>query len=211
MHFNTEKIKQIVKKDITIVAATKYLTKEESLALHKEGFNHFGENRVDSLQEKIEYLRDYPITWHIIGTLQTKKVRKIINDIDYLHSLDTLKLALEINKRREQVLPCFIQVNISDEANKHGLSIDDVIPFIKEILPLEKIKLIGLMGMAEHTDDEQVIRSQFQRLIDLKATIKQELNLDLSNLSMGMSNDYLIAQSMGATHMRLGSVLLRSE
>ncbi len=196
---------------VTVVAATKYFNSTEMRDLYNTGITNFGENRVESFMEKNSELSDLDITWHLIGTLQTKKTKKIINDIDYLHSLDTINLADEIQKRRTAPLKCFVQVNISSEDSKHGLNIDEVIPFIQEISNHDKIVVIGLMGMAELTDDESIINQEFQKLNDLQILIKEELDLELPELSIGMSNDYLIAMKHKATFLRLGSVLFKKE
>lgn len=208
--YTTEVLKQIPS-NVTVIAATKYFDASEMIALYQTGIHHFGENRVEAFLEKKPLLVDYPIKWHFIGTLQTKKVKKMINEIDYLHSLDNLALAEEINKRRLAPLPCFIQVNISDEDSKHGLPISEVIPFIKSISHLPNIKIIGFMGMAELTDDEVVISHEFQKLNDLQSSVEEQCNLKLQDLSIGMSNDYLIAIEHHATFLRLGSVLFKKE
>lgn len=211
MKFYTKEIKQEVPEELTIVAATKYFNPEEMIELYHTGITNFGENRVEILLDKMEALKEFDITWHIIGTLQTKKAKKIIDKIDCLHSLDTVKLAEEISKRRTSPLDCFIQVNISDEDSKHGLEIDEVIPFIKQVSSLPNINLIGLMGMASFTSDEASIHTQFQKLNDLQREIKESLQIELKNLSIGMSNDYKIALEHNATHLRLGSVLFKKE
>lgn len=211
MKFHTEEIKKTIPSNVTIVAATKYFTPNEMIDLFNTGINNFGENRVESFVEKYDSLQDLDITWHFIGTLQTKKAKKVVNKIDVLHSLNTYKLAQELNKRREEILPCFIQVNISNEENKHGFNLDEVIPFIKELESLEKIKVIGLMGMAEFSQDETVISKEFSKLNQLQKDIKETLNMDINNLSIGMSNDYLIALKHHATHLRLGSILYTKE
>lgn len=211
MIFHTEEIKKTIPSNVVIVAATKYFTPREMRELYNTGINNFGENRVEAFVEKFEALQDLDITWHFIGTLQTKKVKKVVNNIDVLHSLNTLKLAEELNKRREEILPCFIQVNISDEDSKHGFNIDEVIPFIKEVMALPKLKIIGLMGMAELTKDEAIVHKEFNKLNILQKDIKETLNMDIDNLSIGMSNDYQIALQHNATHLRLGSILYTKE
>ena len=212
MIFYTKQVLENINDDsVKVVAATKYFNAQEMRELYNSGIHHFGENRVEILLEKQAALSDLPIVWHLIGTLQTKKAKKILNTIDFLHSLDTLKLALEIEKRRIETLDCFIQVNISSEESKHGLNPSDVVDFIKEISNLEKINVIGLMGMAELTDDEEIISNEFQKLNDLQIEIKKKLDLDLKELSIGMSNDYLIALKHKATYLRLGSVLFKKE
>ncbi|MFU8786171.1 MAG: YggS family pyridoxal phosphate-dependent enzyme [Candidatus Izemoplasmataceae bacterium] len=194
--------------NIHIVMASKYL---ETLADFKpfleNDFYHFGENRVEAILEKQLFLKDYPIKWHFIGTLQTKKVKKIINDIDTLHSLDRYKLAEEIEKRREKVLPCYIQVNISDETSKHGLDSHEVESFVDSIKDFKKIKVIGLMGMAAETSDHALIKKQFTKLKELRDTLNKKYK-DINGLSIGMSSDYQIALEVGATVLRLGRILL---
>lgn len=211
MRFHVQKIKQTIPQDVTVVAATKYFTPDEMRELYQEGIHDFGENRDDAFLMKYEALQDLDITWHFIGTLQTKKVKKVIHKIDCLHSLDTIKLAEEINKRRTSPLNCFIQVNISQEDSKHGLNTDQVIPFIQSVIHLENINIIGFMGMAEYTTNQDIIHSEFQRLNDLQEQVQQELDLTLPELSIGMSNDYLVALEHHATFLRLGSVLFSKE
>lgn len=211
MIFHTKEIKKTIPCNVTVVAATKYFTPEDMRTLYHTGITHFGENRVEALLEKIEPLNDLDITWHYIGTLQTKKVKKIVNKINMLHSLNTIKLAQELNKRREQVLPCFLQVNISNEENKHGFDVSEVCDVLRELDSLEKIKIVGFMGMAEYTKDSEIIHKEFQVLNDLQKTVKETLNKDIKELSIGMSNDYLIALEHNATYLRLGSVLFTKE
>lgn len=211
MIFYTDKVRKNVPDEVTIVAATKYFSTDEMRQLYATGITHFGENRVEVLLEKKEALQDLDITWHLIGTLQTKKTKKVINQIDFLHSLDSIKLAQEVNKRRVHPLPCFIQVNISNEESKHGLTESEVIAFIKELLPLTNIEVIGLMGMAAFTQDKTVLHQEFTAINDIMNRINKELNLNLTQLSIGMSNDYEIALQHNATYLRLGSVLFRSD
>ena len=211
IYHTKEMLSKINNPNITVVAATKYFNAQEMRELFNTGISNFGENRIEILLEKQILLADLPITWHLIGTLQTKKAKKILNSIEYLHSLDTMKLALEIQKRRTEQLKCFIQVNISNEESKHGLNPCDVIPFIKELQTLDKIKVIGLMGMAKLTDNHDIISNEFQKLNNLQILIKEKLNIELKELSIGMSNDYLIALKHNATFLRLGSVLFKKE
>ena len=134
----------------------------------------------------------------------------MINEIACLHSLDRLSLAKEIQKYRQEPLPCFIQVNVSEEESKHGLNVEEVIPFIEALKRYPIIEVIGLMTMAPHTDDENVIRDCFKKLKQLQTTISiSGFAKNCLMLSMGMSNDYQIAIEEGATHIRLGSVLFQ--
>lgn len=196
--------------DVNIVAATKYANAKQMIELYESGITKMGENRVDSLLEKKSKI-DLPIEWHFIGTLQTRKVKEVINEIVCLHSLDRLSLAKEIQKHRQATLPCFVQVNVTGEESKHGLSQEELVPFLESLKEYPIIKVIGLMTMAPHTDDEKVIRDCFQTLKQLQVHIsKQNLQgVECENLSMGMSNDYLIAIEEGATYIRLGSVLFQ--
>ena len=194
--------------NVLIVMASKYLqTFTDFKAFLDAGVVDFGENRDDALKSKQVILQDYPIHWHFIGTLQTKKVKHIIDHIDVLHSLDRIKLAQEINRRRSRPLDCYLQVNISSEDQKHGFAPQQLGEAIEAVKPLQNIRLIGLMGMAEETDDESRIRTQFNLLKQLRDYYQKELP-DLTGLSMGMSQDYHIALEVGATVLRLGRILL---
>lgn len=112
-----------------VIVVTKYVTIDRAKEAYEAGLKNFGENRIEGFLEKKKHLPDDAIM-HFIGSLQTRKVKDIINEIDYLHALDRLKLAKEIEKRAEHVVKCFVQVNVSGEESKHGMSPDDVIPFI---------------------------------------------------------------------------------
>ncbi|MFP4286817.1 MAG: YggS family pyridoxal phosphate-dependent enzyme [Candidatus Izemoplasmataceae bacterium] len=197
--------------DVKIVLASKYLN---SFSLFKpfldEAFYDFGENRVEAILEKQAYLKDYPIKWHFIGTLQSKKVKKVIHLIDTLHTLDHMSLAKEIEKRRETPLKCYIQVNISLEPQKHGLALDEVKNFVDTLKDFKKIHVCGLMGMAQDTSDESIIKDQFKRLRDLRDTLQKDYP-NIKALSMGMSQDYKVALKEGATVLRLGRILLAED
>lgn len=194
--------------DVKIVMASKYL---ETYADFKPFLEHhvyrFGENRDDAFLDKYALLKDHPIEWHFIGTLQTKKVKKVIDKIDVLHALDRLKLAEEINKRRQEALPCYLQVNISSEPQKHGFEMTELKEVIKTIKTMKNIRLIGLMGMAEDTNDKTRIKAQFEQLRALRNLYQKEVPT-LTELSMGMSQDYDIALEVGTTVLRLGRILL---
>ncbi len=196
--------------NVTIVMASKYLEIHDFQQFIDAGIRDFGENRDTAFIQKKEALSSSNITWHFIGTLQTKKVKNIINDIAVLHTLDRLKLALEIEKYRDTVLPCFIQVNISSEPQKHGINAEEVSDFLNSLAPLKKINVIGLMGMAEDTHDQNIIDAQFKVLTALKTQLQSKYP-NLNDLSMGMSQDYIIALKHGATHLRLGRILLEEK
>ena len=210
---NQEKVIEIQKEihDKTIVAATKYTDAEGIRELYSLGINNFGENRVKAFLDKFEELKDMKIIWHFIGHLQSKKVKSVIDKVDYLHSLDRISLAEEIEKHRLTPLECFLEVNISDEDSKYGLKPTEVVDFYHKIKKYDKINVVGLMGMASFTDDKKVVSSQFQKLADLQKELNHKANAEIKFLSMGMSNDYKIALQLGATHLRLGSILFRKE
>ena len=143
--------------NVQIVVATKYITTEQTKEVIAAGLTNLGENRTDSFLEKYEAFKDNDeLVWHFFGVLQTRKVRSVIDKIDYLHSLDNLSLANEINKRRKTPLKCFVQVNISAEANKSGVDETKVIPFIKNLAKYENIEVVGLMAIAKLTFDEDL-------------------------------------------------------
>ncbi|MFW6298056.1 MAG: YggS family pyridoxal phosphate-dependent enzyme [Bacillota bacterium] len=198
--------------DVRIVMASKYLEAHEFEPYIRIGIRDFGESRVEAFLQKHEALKNEAVRWHFLGTLQSKKVKNMINQVDVLHSLDHMRLAKEIDKRRDRVLPCFVQVNISEEPQKHGVPMDKVKPFIDEVLTKYNgtIKIIGLMGMAENTKHQDRIRRQFANLRKLRDEI-QSIHPTVKGLSMGMSQDYGIALEEGATTLRLGRVLISEE
>ena len=191
---------------VTVVMASKYLTAEQFTPFINAGIVHYGENRVDAFLEKKASI-ETPLTWHFIGTLQSKKVKKVINEIDCLHTLDRESLVDEISKYRTTPLPCFIQCNISEEPAKHGVTETTIYSLLEKLKSAPMIEVIGVMGMAEDTDDEAIITSQFKTLKDYLA-ITQTVFQSATALSMGMSQDYPLALALGATHIRLGRVLL---
>lgn len=199
-------------KDIKIIAVTKYVSIKRAQEALEAGVTHLGENRDEGLLHKWAVLEDKPI-WHFIGTLQTRKVKNVIDKIDYIHSLDRLSLAAEIDKRATKPINCFVQVNTSGEQSKHGLTPHEAIEFVKSLKEYPHVVVAGLMTMAPNTDDELVLRNCFQNLRKLKEAII-ELNLDYApcqELSMGMSNDYEIAVEEGATIVRIGTALVGNE
>ena len=147
------------------------------------------------------------IVWHFIGHLQRNKTNKIINSIDYLHSLDSLELAHLINEKRVEPLNVFVEVSINLEETKSGIPVESARDFISEILKLEKINVVGLMMMSVKASEHNSLEEQFKKLKDLRDGLEKELNIKLPYLSMGMSDDYKEALDNGATHIRLGRIL----
>ena len=197
--------------DITLIAVTKYVGDERVKEAQEAGIHDFAENRaVNYIERKEKFLE---ATWHLIGSLQTRKVRDVINKVDYFHALDRESLAVEIEKRAEHVINCFVQVNTSGEESKHGLIPEAVLEFVKGLEKYPKIRVVGLMTMAPFVEDEATLRSCFRKLRELRDEIKG-LCLEYAPckfLSMGMSNDYEIAIEEGATHIRIGTALVGNE
>ena len=194
-------------KDVTLVAATKYGDSGDLRELYSNSVTNFGENRVDAFLNKYESLKDLDISWHFIGHLQRNKAHLVLDKIDYLHSLDSLELAKLINKYRVAPLNCFIEVSINLEENKNGVPYYEVKDFIKKCLEYKNINIVGLMMMAVSNSSIESLQNQFRKLKELQLEIQKEFNIDLPYLSMGMSDDYKVAISEGATHIRLGRIL----
>ena len=192
---------------VTIVAATKYVDVEDVKVLVNNGINNIGENRVDSFLHKYESLKDEDIIWHFIGHLQRNKADKVIDKIDYLESLDSLKLAEYIQTHALKPVKCFVEVSINLEENKNGVPYFEVNNFIKELKKYPKVEVVGLMMMAIRDSNESSLDNQFKKLKDLRDDLEKELNIKLPYLSMGMTDDYLEAIKEGATHIRLGRIL----
>lgn len=201
--------KKTIPENVTIVAATKYLSSSEMLDFLKADITNFGENRVDSFLAKYNDLQNKGIIWHFIGHLQRNKAKLIVNKIDFLHSLDSLELAKIIDQKREKPLKCFVEVSINLEESKNGVPFYEVSDFVKSLLPLKNIELVGLMMMAIKGADDLSLREQFRKLRLLRDELEKTYKIKLPYLSMGMSDDYLDALKEGATHIRLGRILLK--
>ncbi|TKI71428.1 YggS family pyridoxal phosphate-dependent enzyme [Lysinibacillus mangiferihumi] len=198
--------------NVQIIAVTKEVSVERTQEAIDAGLIHLGENRPEGLKQKIEAIQAN-VHWHYIGSLQTRKVKQVINEIDYLHSLDRLSLAEEIEKRATKPVKCFVQVNVSGEQSKHGLTIDDAVTFIESLQNFTKIQVVGLMTMAPNTEDETIIRSVFKQLKQCQQQIAERgfAHAPCTELSMGMSNDFEIAVEEGATFVRVGTALVGNE
>lgn len=203
-------IKEFIKtipSDVTIVAASKYVSSSDIRVLLDAGINNIGENRVESFLHKYEELKDNDIIWHFIGHLQRNKALQVIDKIDYLESLDSLKLAKLINSHRLSPLKCFVEVSINLEENKNGVPYFEAENFIKELKQYPNIEVVGLMMMAVASSDSSSLREQFSKLRISRDNIENNLNIKIPYLSMGMSEDYKEAIKEGATHVRLGRIL----
>ena len=196
---------------VSVIVVTKYVDVQTAEALLPLGVRHIGENRVDKFLEKYQALKDYPVTWHLIGTLQRRKVKEVIPFVDYFHALDSLKLAQEIQKRTDHVVKCFLQVNISGEESKHGFSKEELLELLPELAKLDQIEYVGLMTMAPFEADSDELKEIFKDTQALQAEIreKQIPNIPMTELSMGMSRDFKEAIQFGATFVRIGTAFFK--
>ena len=192
---------------VNVIAVTKYVDVATTEALVKTGIQHIGENRVDKFLEKYQALKEYELTWHLIGSLQRRKVKDVINFVDYFHALDSVNLAQEIQKRAEHPIKCFLQVNISGEESKHGFAPDELDDVLAEIAQLDKIEIVGLMTMAPFEASQEELQDIFSKTHQLQKQLekKQLKNMPFSELSMGMSRDFEVAIANGATYVRIGT------
>ncbi|MBP1930673.1 YggS family pyridoxal phosphate-dependent enzyme [Ammoniphilus resinae] len=201
--------------EIKIVAVTKYSTLETTKAVLDEGLIHIGESKVQDVIPKLNMLGDRGI-WHFIGHLQTNKVKDVVGHFRYIHSLDRISLAKEIEKwgkKKEVKTNCFVQVNVSGEESKFGLKPKEVLEFVKETSKMEYITICGLMTMAPFESNPEDTRPIFQKLRELQEEVKslQLPHAPAQDLSMGMSNDFEVAIEEGATFIRLGTILVGQE
>ena len=195
--------------EVKLIAVTKTHGVDAIEEAIKLGVTDIGENKVQELTEKMDIIGD-KVRYHMIGNLQSNKVKYIYRDVALIHSLDRLSLAKEIEKRAEQtdhIVPCLVQVNIGDEASKGGLDYDGVLPFLESVLDYEHIKVEGLMAIAPNVEDEAYLRKLFRKMFALKEDIERRRyeGVHMNHLSMGMSNDFTIAIEEGANMVRVGS------
>ncbi len=216
---NIEKVKQtisqrreetIFQEEVILIAVTKTVEIERMKEAMEAGIYDFGENKVQEIQKKYDSFPE-EIRWHLIGTLQSNKVKYIIDKVEMIHSLDRLSLAEEINKRAKEIgktVKCLVQINISQEESKHGLSKEGALEFIGQIAKdYPHIQIMGLMGMAPFVEDKEEARRYFRQMRELFDEAKQ---LELGNgmmkyLSMGMTNDYPVAIEEGSNMVRVGT------
>ena len=201
-----ESFYQELDESISLVAVSKTKTIEDIMSAYNSGQRLFGENRVQELTNKYSNLPK-DIKWNMIGNLQSNKVKYIASFVDLIHSLDSLKLAKEINKQAEKnnrVIDCLVQIKISKEETKHGVSFDNFDEFYKNVKSLKFINIAGLMGMASFTDDKNLIKDEFKSISSLYKKLKL-VDKNIKYLSIGMSNDYNLAINEGGNMIRIGS------
>lgn len=209
---NAQQSSALSSNDVTLICVSKYHSIDEAMTAYNEGVRHFAENRPDGFQEKSAAMPD-DIVWHLIGTLQSRKVKDVINEIDYFHALDRLKLAKEIDKRADKVIKCFLQVNVSGEESKHGIAPEEIENFINGVADYPKVEIVGLMTMAPIDADEEAIHQYFANLRQLRTQVQDmgKAYAPCQYLSMGMSGDYPIAVAEGADFVRVGSAIFNTD
>lgn len=214
---NLNNILNTIPENVTLVAVSKTKPVELLQEAYDAGQRHFGENRVQELEEKHGVLPT-DIKWHMIGHLQSKKVKKIAPFVHLIHGVDSFKLLQEINKqaqRNNRVIDCLLQFHIAQESTKFGFSIHEVEEILdsEEFFNLKNVRIVGIMGMATFTNDENQIRNEFATLVEYFNDLKRNQLRHATyfkEISMGMSGDYLTAIEEGSTMVRVGSAIFGS-
>jgi len=200
--------------EVTLIAVSKTKPNEDIQELYDNGVRTFGENKVQELSGKIEALPK-DIKWHLIGHLQRNKVKYIVDSVDLIHSVDSYRLAEEINiqaKKKNVIVPILIEVNVAEEETKFGVKLNEAKQLCEEISTLENVRIKGLMTIAPNVVVPEQNRDIFHKIKALSVDIASENidNVDMSILSMGMTNDFEIAIEEGATHIRVGTAIFGS-
>jgi hypothetical protein len=195
--------------EVTLIAVSKTKPLEDLKEAYDAGARDFGENKVQELIAKMPNLPS-DIRWHMIGHLQRNKVKYIAGEVELIHSVDSFRLAEEINiqaKRKKIIIPALIEINIGDEESKFGVRPDEAKELCKEISELDSIHIEGLMTVAPAADDPEEVRRYFRKMHELFLDIKSENidNVEMKILSMGMTNDYKVAIEEGSTMVRVGT------
>lgn len=209
---NLQRIKDTIPSTVNLVAVSKTKPLPLLQEAYDTGQRHFGENRVQELAEKFEALPK-DIHWHMIGHLQSKKVKYIAPFVHLIHGVDSLKLLEEINKqalKNERIIDCLLQFHIANEDTKFGFSFEEVVELLgsADFFQLKNVRIVGLMGMATFTDDTKIVRQEFATLANYFSLLKNnqfKFAPYFTEISMGMSGDYLIAIEEGSTMVRVGS------
>ncbi|MDI6814603.1 MAG: YggS family pyridoxal phosphate-dependent enzyme [Dehalococcoidales bacterium] len=189
--------------EVTIVAVTKNVEPSAIATAFELGIRHFGENRVQEAVDKLGQLsglKPHP-TWHMVGHLQTNKVKVAVEIFDIIHSIDSVRLAEVISRRTQRTLPVLLEVNVSGEASKSGFSVAEVEPALEAISHLPRLEMKGLMTIAPIVVDAEQARPVFRKLCSLRDCF------GLEHLSMGMSDDFEVAVEEGATMLRIGRAI----
>lgn len=204
--------------DVTLLAVTKFRSVDEIKEVLDFGINNLGENKVKEFESKYEFFKGENINWHFIGHLQRNKVKNLIGKTALIHSVDSIRLMEEINKqseKKEVITNILIEFNIAKEENKYGFSEDEVDFIFKNAIKFKNIKVKGVMCMAPFTDDKEIIVNVFRKLRKIYDNCRKIYNkydnIDLTIISMGMSNDYEIAIEQGSNIVRVGTSIFKGE
>ncbi|MDL2227809.1 YggS family pyridoxal phosphate-dependent enzyme [Bacteroidales bacterium OttesenSCG-928-K03] len=211
---NYQRIINNLPKNVRLVTVSKHQSPDNILQVYETGQRIFGENRALELQEKYNFLPK-DIQWHFIGHLQTNKIKNIIAFVSLIHSIDSFKLLNEVNKEAQKinrVVDVLLEFHIADEMSKQGFIIDEITEYLNSTnyKELNNINIVGVMGMATFSDDENKIRNEFKLLKSYFDILKENFffnNDSFKEISMGMSNDYQIAIEEGATLIRIGTAI----
>lgn len=217
---SSEKYSNFIKdlpEKVKLVAVSKTKSEEEIMQVYEAGHRFFGENKVQELVPKYEALPK-DIEWHLVGHLQTNKVKFIAPFIGLIHSVDSFKLLRTINKeaiKNHRVIPCLIQIYIAEEETKFGLTVEEAAELLShpEFKELKNVEIKGVMGMATFTDDMEKVRREFRQLKTIFEVLKKSFfaNQDsFCEVSMGMTDDYKMALKEGSTIIRVGSAIFGS-
>ena len=193
---------------VKILFVTKYFDIEEHKKVVNMGFNYFGENKAQLFRDKIQTIDNTDLTWDFIGRLQKNKIKYIIKRVNLIHSIDTISLLEEVNEKAREIgrkVDVLIQVNVSHEETKTGFKGSELSDVFR--IKTDNLNIRGLMTMAPLMDDESKLREYFRETFEIMNDINKKYNLNLDELSMGMSNDYREALMEGATIVRIGSKL----
>lgn len=207
-----KKIQHTIPSGVTLIAVSKTKPIEALQEVYDAGQRHFGENKVQEMVDK-QVVLPKDIQWHLIGHLQTNKVKYIAPFVSLIHSVDSLKLLAEINKeakKNNRIIPCLLQFHIATEETKFGLSLEEATEILEssEFIEMQHVSIVGIMGMATFTDDKEIVRQEFRTLEHYFQVLKShffKFNPDFKEISMGMSDDYLLAIEEGSTMVRVGS------
>jgi pyridoxal phosphate enzyme (YggS family) len=198
------------REEVLLLGASKYANAEKIREAYQCGVCAFGESRAQDFLKKFEELKDLPIDWHFIGSLQTNKVKYIIDKVSLIHSLDRQSLAEEIQKRAERlgkVQDVLIEVNVGKEETKGGVYEEDLEKLFEYCLSLKNLRVLGLMAIPPHKENPGEVRPYFVKLRKLKEKMEELYKVKLLHLSMGMSEDFEVAVEEGATIVRIGSAI----
>ena len=208
---NLLKIKSSLPENVTLVAVSKTKPVSDLMEAYNAGQRVFGENKIQEMTEKWEQMPK-DIQWHMIGHIQTNKVKFMAPYVSLIHGVDSLKILEEINKqalKNNRIIDCLLQIHIAEEETKFGLNEDELENLLasETFIKLKNIKIVGLMGMATFTENQNQIKKEFEHLKSIFDTKKSLsiVNCQLSILSMGMSGDYQLAIEYGSTMVRIGS------